>query len=270
MSLAKSSAKAYKSRNFLKDFSMSAMQPRTEEFLRGLSFFNGLPETDILALLEVGTIHNYSKNQHLYFHGDRAETLFVVLGGCIKTYSQTIEGEESVIALVTKGHMVGEAAIFDGAIYPFSACAIEKCEVFELNAALLKKHAKASPELAVKIMNILADEVIDLQHGKEHMAIMNAPQRVGCMLLKLSGGIVGKGGTFMLPYDKSLAASNLGMKPETFSRALKELKTHGVTVKGSEITIDNFEALSEHCCGHCSSITGGCKGDRREEKTGAG
>ncbi len=242
---------------------MTTLQPRTEQFLRSLLFFSGLPENDVRTFLDAGTIHSYSKNQHLYFHGDRAETLFIVLGGCVKTYSQTIEGEESVIALVTKGNMVGEAAIFDGAIYPFSACATEECEVFELNAALLKSHAKTNPELAVKIMSILADEVIDLQHGKEQMAIMSAPQRVGCMLLKLSSDMIGKGGTFTLPYDKSLAASNLGIKPETFSRALKELKDYGVSVKGSEVTIENFERLSEHSCVHCSSLGGTCRSDKR-------
>jgi CRP-like cAMP-binding protein len=242
---------------------MTALQPRTEQLLHSLPFFKGLPVTDIRTLVDAGTIHRYSKNQHLYFHGDRAETLFIILGGCVKTYSQTIEGEETVIDLVTKGHILGEATIFDGGIYPFSACAAEECDVFELSAALLKKQAQSSPELSTKIMNTLADKIIDLQHGKEHMAIMSAPQRVGCMLLKLSSDMIGKGGTFTLPYDKSLAASNVGIKPETLSRALKELRAYGVTVKGSEITIDNFTKLAEHCCVHCSSMGRTCVSSKR-------
>ena len=119
-------------------------------------------------------------------------------------------------------------------------------------------------------MNILADEIIDLQRGKKHMAVMSAPQRVGCMLLKLSSGMIGKGGTFVLPYDKSLAASNVGMKPETLSRALKELKAYGVTVKGSEVTIENFTKLAEHCCVHCSAISGTCGGGKRAKQCEAG
>jgi CRP-like cAMP-binding protein len=242
---------------------MTALQPRTQQLLHSLPFFKSLPETDIRSLVDAGTIHKYSKNQHLYFHGDRAETLFIILSGCVKTYSQTIDGEETVIDLITEGHMAGEATIFDGGIYPFSACAAERCEVFELSAALLKKQAKASPELSAKIMNILADEVIELQQNKEHMAIMSAPQRAGCMLLKLSSNMIGKGGTFLLPYDKSLAASNIGIKPETVSRALKELRAYGVTVKGSEITIENFTKLAEHCCIHCSSMSRICVGSKR-------
>ncbi len=244
---------------------MTALEDRKEQFLRSLPFFLGLPEADIAALLGAGTARHYTKNQHLFLHGDRAEKLFIVIGGCTKLYSETSEGEESVVALLTEGDMLGEASIFDGAIHPFSASATEMTEIFEIRADFLKQRTKDSPELTAKIMDILSVEVQNLQREKEHLSVMSAPQRVGCTLLRLSGSMIGKGGTFTLPYDKSLAAANLGMKPETFSRALKELQSLGVTVKGSEITIESFKKLAEYSCAHCSSIEGECRGDKRPE-----
>ena len=64
------------------------------------------------------------------------------------------------------------------------------------------------------------------------------------------------------PYDKALAAARLGMKPETFSRALAQLKPYGVTVKGTDIRIENFARLSEYSCTHCTALPGECRGSR--------
>ena len=74
--------------------------------------------------------------------------------------------------------------------------------------------------------------------------------------------MIGTGGTFSFPYDKALAAQRLGMKPETFSRALAQLKPLGVTIKGPEIAIDSFSCLTAYCCGHCTAQPGECRGSR--------
>ncbi|HBR69698.1 MAG TPA: hypothetical protein DEA55_10025 [Rhodospirillaceae bacterium] len=242
---------------------MTAAEVRVGNFLKNLPFFAGLPEADVGVLLTAGACRSYQKNQHLFLHGDRAEKFFVVISGCIKLYSTTEGGEESVIALLTKGDTVGEASIFDGAIHPFSASVAENAEVYEIRADIFKQRAKESTELTARIMALMSHEVLGMQREKERLASMSAAQRVGCMLLRLSAGMIGKGGTFTLPYDKSLAAANLGMKPETFSRALKELQPYGVTARGSEITIESFEHLAEYSCAHCSAMRQACEGDKR-------
>ena len=242
---------------------MAVLQEHMGQFLRSLPFFSGLPEEDVVTLLKAGTCHSYKKNKHLFYQSDKAEKFFIVMSGCVKLYSESADGDESVITLLVKGDTVGEASIFDGALHPFSASVAENAEIFEIAAETLKQTALNSPQLISKIIGIMSDELHGLQQEKEHLANMSASQRVGCTLLRLSAGMVGKGGTFTLPYDKSLAAANLGMKPETFSRALKELSVLGVTVRGSEITIECFERLAEYCCIHCSAIRGTCKGDKR-------
>ena len=108
-------------------------------------------------------------------------------------------------------------------------------------------------------MASMSREMRRLQLETEHRAMMDAPQRISCMLLRLSADMIGAGGAFTFPYDKSLAAARLGMKPETFSRALAQLKSDGVTVKGSEIRIDSFSHLAELSCSHCSCAAGECK-----------
>jgi CRP-like cAMP-binding protein len=56
--------------------------------------------------------------------------------------------------------------------------------------------------------------------------------------------------TFKLNIPKNLIASRVSVKPETFSRILKELAEKDiVSVKGGEITILDREALKEMSAG---------------------
>lgn len=241
---------------------MTALEERTGQFLRGLPFFTGLSEADMNGFLDSAKIREYSKNESLFMQGDEAGRLFVILSGWVKLYRITSEGEEAVTALFTRGDVFGEAAIFGGAAYPFSAQAAEAAHVIEIPSTVLKARAQTNPEIMGRIMESMSREIYSLQLEHEHMALMSAPQRVGCLLLQLSSGMIGKGGTFTFPFDKSLAAARLGMKPETFSRALKELNPLGVTVKGPEIHIESFDCLVGYCCGSCSADSEECKGRR--------
>lgn len=238
-------------------------------FMSSLPFFNGLAEADLNSFLDIASIRDYSKGKPLFHQGDRADRLFAVLSGWVKLFRHTAEGDEAVTALFTRGDVFGEAAVFDGGLYPFSAQAAEEARLIEIPASLVKERAKANPEIVTRVMNAMTREMYKLQMENEHMVVMSAPQRVGCLLLQLSSGMTGKGGTLTFPYDKALAAHRLGMKPETFSRALSQLKVAGVTSKGTEIHIESFQCLSGYVCGHCSAEREDCCGALRKFCNGA-
>ncbi len=241
----------------------SAWKDSAGQFVRTLPFFDGLPQDDAAAFINAARPKDYKKRESLFHLGDVAERFFVVLSGWIKLYRETGEGEEAVVALFKRGDVFGEAAIFNGAGYPFSAEASEDSRVLEIPASILRERARRNHEIMDRVMASMSQELRNLRLENEHLALMSAPQRVGCLLLQLSAGIIGKGGAFSFPYDKSLAAARLGMKPETFSRALAQLKPVGITVQGPEVRIENFAYLIDYCCSHCSSLPGECSGSQR-------
>ncbi|WP_201340299.1 helix-turn-helix domain-containing protein [Isorropodon fossajaponicum symbiont] len=55
-----------------------------------------------------------------------------------------------------------------------------------------------------------------------------------------------------MPYSKSLTAAYLGMKPESFSRTLAELKKDGIILDNKKIKLANGHEL----CGYCDKVTG--------------
>lgn len=239
---------------------MSTLDNRTNAFLINLSFFKGLGEQDLDKFLHASEVSEYAKGHSLFSAGDMAKKFYIILSGWIKLYRSTHEGEEAVLAIFTRGDVFGEAAVFEDASYPFSAEIVETAKLIEVPADFLRTAAKEKPDILNRIMASMSREMHKLQLENEHLSIMTAPQRVGCLLLQLSTGMLGKGGTFTFPYDKSLAAARLGMKPETFSRALSQLKPFGVTISGTEININSFQCLMQYVCGHCSLQSGECRG----------
>ncbi len=50
-----------------------------------------------------------------------------------------------------------------------------------------------------------------------------------------------------LPYDKSLIAMQLGMKPESFSRALAKLRILGVRTERNKVSLSDVAKLLAFC-----------------------
>ena len=241
---------------------MGTIDNRTADFLQNLTFFSGLPAADMDAFLDASYVRDHEKGAGLFHQGDRAESFFVIFSGWVKLYRNTAEGEEALVGIFTRGDVFGEAALFDGSMYPVSAEVAEDTRLLAIPGKILKSRAQKNPDITTRMLSSLSREMQNIQRQNEQMAIMSASQRAACLLLQLSFRIIGQGGTFTFPYDKLLAAARLGMKPETFSRALAQLKSAGVTVKGTEVRIDSFAKLAEYSCGHCTALPGECKGCR--------
>jgi len=78
------------------------------------------------------------------------------------------------------------------------------------------------------------------------LKLRTGTERVGCYLLVLSRR-QGTPHRAILPYEKNLIASELGMTRESFSRALAALQAEGVSVQDETITIADAKHLATAC-----------------------
>ncbi|MGM0422986.1 MAG: Crp/Fnr family transcriptional regulator [Pseudomonadota bacterium] len=243
---------------------MLSVKDHSWDFLYDIPFFRALTEEDFKKCYESAHFKTYSKHMPICFQDDKADRFFIVHTGWVKLYRNTEWGEEAIVSLLTRGDIFGKAAIFFKTDYPFSAVAANESRLIEIPGAVLREVTRNNPDILNEIMEEMSRQVRRLQLEKEHMALMDASQRVSCLLVQLSASMKGDGGTFPFPYEKSLAAARLGMKAESFSRALRGLNKQGVHTKGSEVMIENFSRLAEHCCAHCSATPADCAGALRK------
>ena len=241
---------------------MGMLDNRTAEFMKKLTFFSGLPKADMEAFMEAASVQSYPKGTCIFHQGDKAESFFVVISGWVRLFRNTVEGDEAFVGLFTRGDVFAEAALFTGGNYPFSADAAEETCILVIPGNVLKSRARNNPDITTRTLASMSREMENLQRQNEQMSIMSTSQRVACLLLQLSSHMIGNGGTFTFPYDKLLAAARLGMKAETFSRSLAQLRPYGVTTKGTEVKIESFGKLTEYSCGNCTALPGTCLGCR--------
>lgn len=220
-----------------------------EDSTASLPFFSGLAAEDAKALAPFTRIRDCGKKQQLFWAGDPATSLFLVMSGRVKLYLQTEANQQTVIRISGRGDVIGLIPLLeDPPVYPFSAETMAQANLLEIDMGAARRALASSPGFLHKILKAMTNEVranLEIRHA---MALP-ATRRVGWLLLRLSEKMIGKGGTFRFPYDKGAAAAELCMSPETFSRALAQLKCAGVRCAEGQVTIDDFETLRQYVSG---------------------
>lgn len=206
------------------------------------------------ALYRDARLQTHEKGKILFLHKDKAKNFFIVKKGWIKLFRETLDGTQSIVDILPKGHIFGETSIFENNLYPYSAEVVETSEIIHIPMAILKNEIENNNKLALNMLSSMARYRHQQEQEIEHRTIQNAPQRIGCFLLSLANQ--NEEGTIRihLPYDKTLVASRLGMQPETFSRALSKLKDKtGIRISGATVEMDTLDQLVQYSCTACSS-----------------
>ena len=220
-----------------------------------LAEFNALWEPYHMELRK----RTFHKNDLLFLRGDPARKFWLMLSGWVKLARETPDGKESIVGLCTTEHPLGEAALFPYANYAYSAQAVsDKAELLEVPCEVIQHLMRGHDAFSTRIMAMLNTRTTEAQLQLEHMSTMSASQRLGCFLLRLCRSQHTGPKILEIPIEKHILATYLGMKPETFSRSLQQLKSIGVEAHGARITIAEIEKLRYFVCDSCSA-TDDCK-----------
>ena len=157
----------------------------------------------------------------LFEQGDTAERFYLVLRGQIKLYRLSPEGNEKVIEIVTPGQTFAEALMFlNRPHYPVGATAIGTVELISLDAGDFVDMLHGSVETCFLLMGDMSRRLRGLIGEIDDLSLHSASCRVAAYLLRRAeqDGLV-----FDLGVPKHLIASRLTVKPETFSRIMRDL-----------------------------------------------
>lgn len=231
-----------------------SVQPAPLELFAKTPLFSLCDDATRARLTRTAAPEHAPKGRTLFLTGDDARAYYLICSGWVKLYRETLDGDEAIIDILPAGHLFGESALFENDCHACSAAVIEDATILRLPLADLRQELAGNNALALAMLKAMNRYRHDQSMELEHRTLQNAPQRIGCFLLRLvnqraSGPIL-----LHLPYDKTLLASRLGMQPETFSRALTKLRDEtGIEIKGSAIRIESVGQLAGFSCSACSS-----------------
>lgn len=219
-----------------------------------LTLFKNASAETIKSLAAAAQFLTLEKGEALFMQEDPAEWFYVMISGWVKLFRETMDGAEAVIDMATRGELVGETAIFEDGLHSYCAAAAEKVEILRLPCSLLKKAVNDEQPVALALLSSMSRHRKRQSREIESLTLQNASQRIGCFLLRHCQQVSEDSIDLRLPYDKSLIAARLGMKSETFSRALNKLRQEtNIEVKGSLVKIPSIDVISGYSCSACSS-----------------
>lgn len=212
---------------------------------RNSLLIRSLPDQHVDELLSHAIWRSYERGETLFLQEEEARAIHVVLEGWVKLFRMSPTGAEAIVSVFTRGESFGEAVALRNLPYPVSAEAVTNCEVMHIPSHILASLMKEDAEIGISILASTFNHLHSLVAQLEQLKAQTGAQRVAEFLLNLCTREDG-GCEVTLPYDKTLIAGRLGMKPESLSRAFSRLKQAGVQIKRNHAEIANVEVLRDY------------------------
>lgn len=223
---------------------LDKFSPEDMGALMAVPLFSNLPLDSLGRIVDRAAPRNFDDGHILFETGEAAEYFYVVLDGWVKLYRQQMSGKEVVINVFTRAECFAEAAMFMNDGYPASAEVIGHARLLAIHKDGVHREIRANPDAACAMIASISFRLKMAVGQIEHMKGLTGVQRVANFILSLSSSHIGQD-VIQLPYNKALIAGRLGMTPETFSRALAELRRIGVmTDENHRLVVSDVEALS--------------------------
>lgn len=218
--------------------------PRDLSALSRMRLFSKLPDQELARVGRHTQIRTAGRGELLFESGQQANSFFGVVSGWVKLFNRRADGTEAVLGIFTQGETFAEATLFMSNTYPATAEVVTPARLFEFERDFFEKNVLSNPELCHGMFASLSMHLHKLTREIERLQNQNSEQRLVRFLLMMCDGKDGAC-TVTLPYEKSLIATRLGMKPETLSRNFAKLKSSGVKVEKNKVIIGDIARLQQ-------------------------
>jgi CRP-like cAMP-binding protein len=225
------------------------------QIISRIAVFRGLKPETVEHIIAPATAIVLRPHEWLVRQAEPATSFFIVIDGWIKLYRSTPAGDETVIDILTKGQSFAESAAFTGSRYLATAEAVSHARVARVPADHLVRCIRENPDIALVMVASISQHLHHLVQQVEQLKAQSGVQRVAEFLVSLSVADQGQC-ALALPYDKVLIAGQLGLTPESLSRAFARLRSIGVTVESSHVVVKDVAKLRALAADERSAVRG--------------
>lgn len=178
------------------------------------------------ALALRGTIRNYRKNSVIINEGEVGESLFVLLEGRVKVYSNDADGREITYNVVEAGDYFAEMWL-DGGPRSASVMTLEPCVCSIVSRTGLRDHLAEEPEFALDLVAQVIRRARAATETARNMALLDVYGRVINTLESHHGPAKPDAPITLTQITHQNIASRVGASREMVSRLLKDLEKGG-------------------------------------------
>lgn len=167
----------------------------------------------------------HSQGEMLYQQGQAAKYLYLLVDGEVLIHEPSQPTRR--LGPLTAGELVGAEALVSGAIYAHSALTVTPIRVWPIAAEHMRAYLDDAFDTALRLLAGMAASLCATVRDLSGRKLRSAPERLASYLVELSEHCEGPA-LLTLPVAKKALAAQLGMEPETLSRAFLKLRCQGV------------------------------------------
>ncbi len=203
------------------------MERVIRDSLRRSRLCSGLSDERLAELASVVTFERRDAGAVLFRAGDAADHFFILLHGHVVLTIDADTRTGTIARIVHAGETFAEAAIVDGGTYEETAEALGPVVLAVVPGTALADLLVQRFDLVVHLLGTLSMQLRGLVRQISDLKMKSAAGRLASHLLSFTDASEGAA-TVHLPYARKILARDLGMQPETLSRAFLKLQQLGV------------------------------------------
>ena len=156
------------------------------------------------------------RNELVFSEGDAATEMYVVRSGRVAIANRSIDGRESVMALMENGDLFGEMSMFDGDMRSADARALEPSDLVAVPFLPVRSVLEERPQLLWSVVALLVRRLRSTDEALADSVFLDVPGRTAKRLLELAAGA----DEFVLPVTQEELAGMVGASRERVNKAI--------------------------------------------------
>jgi CRP-like cAMP-binding protein len=186
------------------------------EQIRTVELFQDLEPAALADLATASSQRRLARGDMLFNENDEPTELFVVLSGRLAMVNRSIDGRESVVALMESGDLFGEMPLFDGQNRSTDGRALEASEVVVIPYAPLRRLYSEQPAQLWRVVELLANRLRVMDGVLADSVFLDVTGRTAKRLLEIAGDA----DDFSLPVTQEELAGIVGASRERVNKAI--------------------------------------------------
>jgi len=210
------------------------------------NLFNGTSGLQELEkMIAARKVRAIKKKQIVYYEGDPASGIYLVINGKVKTFKLSEDGRELLTGMYSHEEYFGITSILLSAPYAETAEAMEDSTVCMLPKDMMDDLLSRYPDVARQFIHIISNNLQDKEEQLLQLAYHSVRKRMAEVLIRLCKQET-EGEELVLRVSRDNLAAMAGMATETVSRILSDFKEEGIIErKGSQIVILDQNKLKQ-------------------------
>ena len=175
------------------------------------------------------TMITVRRGQLIYTPGETREGLFLLKSGSVRLYRLTADGKKLILSTLAPHTVFGDLPLAGQQMYGAYAEALSDCMICVLGRADLEKLIQTRPSVAIRLLEIVGQRLVEAEAVIEDFAFKGVPARLATVLVRLSAR---EGADEVRGYSHQDLAEMIGSYRETVTATLDDFKGRALVTVG--------------------------------------